>query len=100
MSQLPNPNGALGPLLELIAAELAPRLAADLAGQAAHREEAEPWRLLTLEEAAARLGRSTRWLRDRKEQIGYVRLDGGALSFRLEDLQAFAEQRRVGGWNR
>jgi hypothetical protein len=100
VSQLPNPNGALGPLLELIAAELAPRLAADLAGQAAHREEAEPWRLLTLEEAAARLGRSTRWLRDRKEQIGYVRLDGGALSFRLEDLQAFAEQRRVGGWNR
>lgn len=52
--------------------------------------EGEPWRLLTLDEAAKRLGRSPRWLRERKEQVGYVRLDGGALTFRLEDLQAFA----------
>jgi hypothetical protein len=49
--------------------------------------EVEPWRLLTLDEAAERLGRSPRWVRQRKEAIGYVRLDGGALAFRLEDLQ-------------
>jgi hypothetical protein len=59
--------------------------------------EVEPWRLLTLDEAAERLGRSPRWVRQRKEAIGYVRLDGGALAFRLEELQAFAAERVVGG---
>jgi hypothetical protein len=57
--------------------------------------EVEPWRLLTLDEAAERLSRSPRWVRQRKETIGYVRLDGGALGFRLEDLQAFAADRVV-----
>jgi hypothetical protein len=91
-------------LEQLIAAalvdELAPRLAAEIVGRRASGEDvtlADAWRLLTLDETADRLGRSPRWVRQRKEQIGYVRLDGGALAFRLEDLQAFAAERIVGG---
>lgn len=55
------------------------------------------WRLLNVEEAAARLGRSTRWLRERAKcgDVPYVRLDGGALAFEVADLQAFAAARRV-----
>jgi hypothetical protein len=83
-------------LTAAFADELAPRIAAQLAGPEA-QHEVEPWRLLTLDEASERLGRSPRWLRERKEQIGYVRLDGGALAFRLEELQAFAAERVVGG---
>jgi hypothetical protein len=87
-------------LIEQLAAafadELAPRITAQVAAPEA-QAEVEPWRLLTLAEAAGRLGRSERWLRERKEQIGYVRLDGGALAFRLEELQAFAAERVVGG---
>ena len=53
--------------------------------------------LLNLEEAAARLGRSTRWVRQRAKEgeLAHVRLDGGALAFRIEDLQAFAEERLI-----
>jgi hypothetical protein len=80
-------------VVEAIAAAIAHELAGCLPPES---ETAEPWRLFSLEDAAARLGRSTRWVRERKEQIGYVRLDGGALAFELEDLQAFARLRRVG----
>jgi hypothetical protein len=58
-------------------------------------EAEEPWRLLTLDEAAERLGRSTRWVRDHKEEIAYVRLDSGALAFELDDLRAFASKHRI-----
>ena len=87
----------LGPLLDALAEELAPRVAAALNGRGPSApEEPEPWRLFDLKEAAARLGRSERWVRQRKAQIGYVRLDGGALAFDLEDLRGFARARRVG----
>ena len=58
----------------------------------------DPWRLLDVDEAAARLGRSTRWVRERAKRgdLPYVKLDGGALAFELDDLRAFAEARRVG----
>ena len=55
----------------------------------------ERWHLLNVEEAATRLGRSTRWVRDHKDEIGWVRLDGGALAFDLEDLRRFAYERRI-----
>jgi hypothetical protein len=89
----------LGQLAAAFADELAPRIAAQLADNIppAGGSAVEPWRLLTLAEAAERLGRSERWLRERKEQVGYIRLDGGALAFRLEELQAFAAARVVGG---
>lgn len=85
-------------LVELLADALAPRVAAELAG--AGRAEplgGEPWRLLDLEEAAERLGRSTRWVRERAKrgELPFVRLDGGALAFLVEDLEAFARARRV-----
>jgi hypothetical protein len=89
---------SFGPLFDALAVELAPRLAAALNGRSDETEPApEPWRLIPLEEAARRLTRSTRWVRQRKEQIGYVKLDGGALAFDPSDLEAFARARRVGG---
>lgn len=58
---------------------------------------AAPWRLLTLEDACERLGRSGRWVRERVRsgELPVVRLDGGALAFEVADLQAFAAARRV-----
>lgn len=60
--------------------------------------EPPSWRLLTLAEAAERLGRSERWVRDRIKagELPYVRLDGGAFAFELDDLQTFARVRRIG----
>jgi hypothetical protein len=60
-------------------------------------DDVEPWRLLDLEEASARLGRSTRWVRDRvnRGELARVVLDGGDWRFLLVDLQAFAEARRT-----
>jgi hypothetical protein len=58
-------------------------------------EALEPWRLVDVEEAARRLGRSTRWVRGRKDDIGWIRLDGGALAFDLDDLRRFAHERRI-----
>lgn len=77
--------------------ELAPRIAAELAASLPAAELAEPWRLYDLEEAAGMFGRSTRWVRERvkRGELPFVKLDGGALAFELDDLQAFAEARRV-----
>ena len=97
---------ALAALFGLFAEQLAPRVAAELVDRASSEHavngDSEPWRLLTLKDAAERLGRSERWVRERKEQIGYVRLDGGALAFDLDDLREFARGRRIGGqpWGR
>lgn len=89
----------LGPVLEALADELAPRVAAALNGQGPTApEEPEPWRLLDLKEAAARLGRSERWVRERvkRGELVHVRLDGGALAFDVADVREFARARRVG----
>jgi Helix-turn-helix domain len=74
--------------------EIAERMAAVLPQNDAREES---WRLLGLDEAATRLGRSTRWVRDRVKagDLPYIRLDGGALAFELADLQAFVWARRV-----
>jgi hypothetical protein len=80
-------------LVEEIAAAVVERLGAVEPGQAA----APAWRLLTVGDVADRLGRSTRWVRERvkRGQLTRVRLDGGALAFLLEDVEAFARARRV-----
>lgn len=82
-------------LVAELAAQLAPRVAAELGTPAS--PEAEPWRLVDVEEAAARLGRSTRWVRERAKRgdLPFVKLDGGALAFEVDDLRAFAASRRV-----
>jgi hypothetical protein len=84
-------------LIAALAEELAPRIAAELASQLPPPPAAEPWHLLDLEEAAGRLGRSTRWVRDRAKRgdLPFVRLDGGRLAFELDDLRAFARDRRI-----
>jgi excisionase family DNA binding protein len=92
------PPEPLGQLLDLVVEQLAPRIAAELANGLPQVEPAnEPWHLLNVEEVAARVGRSTRWVRERAKrgQLPFVRLDGGALAFELEDVQAFARARRV-----
>lgn len=92
------PPNALDSLVELVAEKVATRVLdslVELQPPAAAVEEA--WRLLTLEEAAARLGRSTRWTRERVKRgdLPFVKLDGGSLRFEIADLQAFAQSRRV-----
>jgi hypothetical protein len=87
-------------LLELVLDDLAARVERRLAGSNGHGPEpAEGWGLLTLEEAASRLTRSTRWVRDRVKagDLSYIRLDGGAFAFDPDDVRAFAQARRVGG---
>jgi hypothetical protein len=84
-------------LVAALAEELAPRLALELAAQLPAPPAAEPWHLLDLEEAAARLGRSSRWVREKAKTgvLPHVRLDGGALAFELDDLREFARDRRI-----
>lgn len=86
-------------LVEALAVELAPRVAAELTSlkDGEHEPVEEPWRLLNLEEAAARLGRSPRWVREqvKRGNLPRVRLDGAALAFDLDDLRAFAAARRI-----
>lgn len=80
-------------LVDAIADAVAERLASRLPGPG----QPEGWRLVDVEEAAATLGRSTRWVRDRAKrgELPWVRLDGGALAFDPEDLRAFALERRI-----
>lgn len=85
----------LGQFVDVLAEEIAPRVAKLVAEQGTPAQAAEPWRLLSVEEAAQRLGRSTRWVRDHKDLIGWVRLDGGAFAFDVEDLRRFTRERRV-----
>lgn len=86
-----------GRILEQLLADFAERVAERLEVPAAQAVESEPWRLLNLEEASARLGRSERTVRGwvSKGLLPFVKLDGGALAFELDDLRAFAEARRV-----
>lgn len=90
------PPNVLDELVETIAESVAARVLTGLRPPAA-TSDSEPWRLLTLEEAAARLGRSGRWVRERVKRgdLPFVKLDGGALGFEITDLQAFAQTRRV-----
>jgi excisionase family DNA binding protein len=79
--------------------EFADRVADRLAVTDRSTVEPERWRLLTVREAAERLGRSERWVRQRVKSgdLATVRLDRGALAFDVDDLRVFAAERRVGG---
>ena len=85
----------LAPLVAAIAEQLAPRVAELVAEALPAAAAEEPWRLYNLEEVAAMLGRSTKWVRKRKDAIGWVRLDSTALAFELEDVRRFARERRI-----
>jgi excisionase family DNA binding protein len=90
-------TGPLEPIVTAIIDELVPRLAAELAASLPAPAVEESWRLVSLEEAAERLGRSTRWVREqvKKGGLAYVRLDGGSLRFEVADLRRFAADHRV-----
>jgi Helix-turn-helix domain len=94
---LSTPPGLLDVLLDRVVERLVPPIAAELAALPKAEPEGEPWRLLTAEDAAARLGRSARWVRERAKRgdLPFVRLDGGALAFEIDDVRAFAQARRI-----
>ena len=77
--------------------ELAQRVAELLAERGQSPPPGEPWRLLGVDEVAAVLGRSRRWVHGAVKERGlpHIRLDGGALAFDLEDVRAWALARRV-----
>jgi len=81
-----------GEVVEAIAASVASKLAA-----VSSPDVRNDWHLLDVEEVANRLGRSTRWVRERVKRgdLPFVRLDGGALAFELSDVRNFATQRRI-----
>jgi hypothetical protein len=83
-------------LADEVAERLGPELAASLAGMTT-AAAAERWRLWPVDEVASRLGRSTRWVRERvrRGDLPHVRLDGGALAFDPDDVRAFAGGRRL-----
>jgi hypothetical protein len=99
-------NVDLSAFVDELAERVTDRVLAELETQGAPAEE--EWRLLTVEQVAERLGRSTRWVRQRAKgytdrqsgewipaTLPFVQLDGGALAFALEDVQAFARERRI-----
>jgi hypothetical protein len=85
-------------LLDQLAAAVAERVVATLAAEHPPTPRAEDeWRLVDETTAAGLLGRSPRWLRERRKRgtLSYVRLDGGRPMYRLEDLKAFAAAKLV-----
>ena len=76
------------------------RRAADLVlEQLASSEPADDGlRLLSAGEVGALMGRSERWVRERKRRgdLPHVRLDGGAPMYRRCDIEAFIQARRIG----
>jgi predicted DNA-binding transcriptional regulator AlpA len=79
-------------VIEAIATSVAAKVAATTPPQTQ-----DAWQLLNVEDVAGRLGRSTRWVRERVKRgdLPYVRLDGGAFAFELSDVQDFAIERRI-----
>jgi excisionase family DNA binding protein len=79
-------------IADLIAERVAEQLQSQLAAP-----PAEAWRLVSVDEIANILGRSKRWVHGAVKERGlpYIRLDGGALAFSIEDVRAWAEARRV-----
>jgi predicted DNA-binding transcriptional regulator AlpA len=91
------PPTVVDEILEVFADALAPRIATALAATIPASDPAEPWRLMGVEEVAAVVGRSRRWVHSAVKERGFpfIRLDGGALAFDLEDVRAWAHERRV-----
>lgn len=89
------PPNVLEELVADVAERIATRVLAGLELPAPAGEE--PWRLADVEEVAARLGRSKRWVHGAVKERGlpFIRLDGGALAFDLDDVRAWARDRRV-----
>jgi predicted DNA-binding transcriptional regulator AlpA len=111
VSSLPDaytlPADALAVLVDLLANAVAARVAAivldamtasgQATSQAGTRPSPEAWRLLNVAQVAELLGRSPRWVHGAVKDKGlpYIRLDGGALAFDVDDVRAWARARRV-----
>ena len=85
-------------LLELFHARLVEEATAGVLAELGPLSPPEPDRLLTAQDVAEYLGRSPRWVRERRARgdLAYIRLDGGAAMYRMEDVLAFVAARRVG----
>jgi hypothetical protein len=79
---------------DAIAQRVASRLAEELPPSPAVEPE---WRLVDETTAAALLGRSPRWLRERRRAgaLPWIKLDGRGAMYDVDDLRAFAAARRV-----
>jgi predicted DNA-binding transcriptional regulator AlpA len=90
------PPNALDSLVELVAERVAERVLVELRN-VTPAPLAEPWRLLDVDEVAAMLGRSPRSVHTfaKERGLAFIRLDGGALAFDPDDVQAWARARRV-----
>jgi predicted DNA-binding transcriptional regulator AlpA len=88
------PPGLLDLIVDAVAERVAERLRPMLI---APTIEQEPWHLVGVDDVARALGRSRRWVHGAVKERGlpFIRLDGGALAFDLQDVQAWAESRRV-----
>jgi hypothetical protein len=89
-------ESTLTALVDLLADAVAERVLARLKPTPAPAQ-AEPWRLLNVDEVAATLGRSKRWVHSAVKERGLpiVRLDGGALAFDPDAVRAWALARQV-----
>src|SRR5438874_9130426 len=77
---------------------IAEAVAANLTGRLPVAGERDEWRLWSEQETAERLGRSTRWVRERAKEgsLPSVRLDAhGGRMYDPEDVKAFAKARRM-----
>lgn len=92
-------DAVVAAVVDRVAAEVAERVRVEL-DEALPVTAPEPWRLLTADEVAERLGRSKRWVHQsiRERGLPYVRIDGGALGFELEQVRAWARTRQVPAW--
>lgn len=81
-----------------VAALLAPKVIVALGRVSLSSGSPTPaWALVGVDEVAAVLGRSKRWVHGAVKERGlpFIRLDGGALAFDLEDVRGWALDRRV-----
>jgi hypothetical protein len=91
------PAELLDRLVADFADALAPRIAVEIAARVPSPVVAEPWRLVGVDKVASALGRSKRWVHGAVKERGlpFVRLDSGSLRFDLDDVRAWALDRRV-----
>lgn len=83
--------------LEQLAQRAADLVLEQLAASAGAGDGLRDVKLLSAEEVAGLVGRSARWVRERKHRgdLPFVQLDSGSM-FRVQDVDAFIRARRIG----
>src|SRR5207302_4237701 len=81
----------------VVADAVAMNVASILTAMMSEQSQPGPWRLVGVDAVADVLGRSRRWVHRAVKERGllFIRLDGGALAFDLDDVREWARERRV-----